>query len=62
MSQNSLFNIDFEFQPDTVRLLPEGPIQVQVTPRYSADGVLDCDALVADLEEAYCGVFSEVIV
>ena len=45
MSQNSLFDIDFDFQPDTVRLLPEGPIQVQITPRYHADGVLDSQDL-----------------
>jgi len=55
MSQNSLFDIDFDFQPDTVRLLPEGPIQVQITPRYHADGVLDSEDLlsqfVAGVEE-----------
>lgn len=49
MSQNSLFNIEFDFQPDTVRLLPEGPIQVRVTPHYRADGVLDFNNLLGQL-------------
>lgn len=49
MSQNSLFNIEFDFQPDTVRLLPEGPIQVRVTPHYRADGVLDLEYMLAQL-------------
>ena len=49
MSRNSLFDINFEFQPDTVRLLPEGPFEVTMDLRYSADGVLDLEHMLAQL-------------
>ncbi|MBU1275904.1 MAG: hypothetical protein KJ720_11050 [Proteobacteria bacterium] len=49
MSQSSPISIDYDFQPDTLRLLPEGQFDVQMTLRYSADGVLDLEDLLGQL-------------
>ncbi|MCF8043908.1 MAG: hypothetical protein K9L19_15320, partial [Desulfarculaceae bacterium] len=63
MSQNSLFDIDFDFQPDTVRLLPEGPFEVTMVMRYNANGVLDLEYMLAQLLagiEAKMGKFQAI--
>ena len=36
--------------------------KLDLVPKLGAGGELDCEALVADLEEAYRGVMSEVII
>lgn len=36
--------------------------KLDFVPKLDANGELDCEALVADLEEAYRGVMSEVII
>ncbi|MCB2193676.1 MAG: hypothetical protein KQI62_19025 [Deltaproteobacteria bacterium] len=44
-----------------LRMLGSG-YKLDLVPRLDANGELDCEALVADLEEAYRGVFAEVII
>lgn len=42
-------SIDYNFSPDSLRLLPEGPIELPMKLKFSQDGVLDFEDLLGQL-------------
>lgn len=49
MSNSSNVSIEYDFQPDTLRLIPEDRFQVGLVLHYSSDGVLDFEDLLGQL-------------
>lgn len=51
MSRSNQAIINYNFTPDTLRLVPEGEIKFPLTPKYSEDGALDFDDFLGQLLE-----------